>query len=106
MKNLLAAAAVASLLVAASSTGALAFNMNVPKSVMIAAVKAPTVSSAERTFVFPPLTFLSVASDYAARVRSEVVHVFAPGIFSGIGAAYYNALGMPATSAVPELVAI
>jgi hypothetical protein len=32
--------------------------------------------------------------------------VFAPGIISGIGAAYYRALGAPATSAVPEVVAI
>ncbi len=106
MKNLLVAAAAASLLVAASSTGAFAFNMNVPKSVMIAAIQAPTVSSAERTFVFPPLTFLSVAGDYAARIRTEVIDVFAPGIFSGIGAAYHNALGTPATSAVPGLIAI
>ncbi len=105
MKSLLVAAAVASLLVAASSTGASAF-MNVPKSVVVAAMTAPTVSSAERTFVFPPLTFLSVAGDYAARLRAEVINVFAPGIISGIGAAYRQALGAPATSAVPELVAI
>jgi len=106
MKRLLVAATAASLLVAASSTGAFAFNMNVPKSVVLAAMSAPTVSSAERTFVFPPLTFLSVAGDYAARVRTEVINVFAPGIISGIGAAYYRALGAPATSAVPEVVAI
>ena len=71
-------------------SGASAFNMNVPKSVVMAAVSAPTVSSAERTFVFPPLTFLSAAGDYAARVRSEVIDVFAPGIIDGIGAAYYR----------------
>jgi len=106
MKRLLVAAAAASLLFAASSTGAFAFNMNVPKSVVVAAITAPTVSSAERTFVFPPLTFLSVAGDYAARVRTEVINVFAPGIISGIGAAYHRALGAPATSAVPEVVAI
>ena len=106
MKRLLVAAAAASLLVAASSTGALAFNMNVPKSVVMAAVSAPTVSSAERTFVFPPLTFLSAAGDYAARVRSEVIDVFAPGIISGIGAAYQRALGAQGTSAVPDVVAI
>lgn len=104
MKRLLVAAAAASLLVAASSTGAFAFN--VPKSVVMAAVSAPTVSSTERTFVFPPLTFLSAAGDYAARVRTEVIDVFAPGIFSGIGAAYHRALGAPATSAVPDVVAI
>ena len=107
MKRLLVAAAFASLLVAASSTGASAFSMNVPKSVVMAAVSAPTVSSAERTFVFPPLTFLSAAGDYAARVRSEVLDVFAPGIIDGIGAAYYRALGVSTpTSAVPDLVAI
>lgn len=106
MKRLLVAAAAASLLVTASSSGAFAFNMNVPKSVIVAAIAAPTVSSAERTFVFPPLTFLSVAGDYAARVRAEVIDVFAPGIISGIGAAYHRALGAPATSAVPEVVAI
>lgn len=106
MKRLLVAAAAASLLVAASSTGASAFSMNVPKSVVMAAVSAPTVSSAERTFVFPPLTFLSTAGDYAARVRAEVIDVFAPGILSGIGAAYHRALGASATSAVPEVVAI
>ena len=105
MKRLLVATAAASFFIAASSTGAFAF-MNVPKSVVVAAIAAPTVSSAERTFVFPPLTFLSVAGDYAARVRSEVIDVFAPGIFSGIGAAYHRALGAPATSAVPEVVAI
>ncbi|WP_370676426.1 hypothetical protein [Pleomorphomonas sp. PLEO] len=106
MKRLLVTAAAASFLVAASSTGAFAFNMNVPKSVIVAAIEAPTVSSAERTLVFPPLTFLSVAGDYAARVRAEVINVFAPGIISGIGAAYQRALGAPATSAVPEVVAI
>ena len=106
MKRLLVAAACACLLVAASSTGASAFGMNVPKSVVMAAASAPTVSSAERTFVFPPLTFLSVAGDYAARLRAEVIDVFAPGFIGGIGAAYRNALGASATSAVPELVAI
>ena len=107
MKRLLVAAAAASLLVAASSTGAQAFNMNVPKSVVVAALEAPTVSSSERTFVFPPLTFLSAAGDYAARVRSEVIEVFAPGIISGIGAAYHRALGVQApTASVPELIAI
>jgi hypothetical protein len=106
MKRLLVAAAAASLLVAASSTGAFAFNMNVPKSVVMAAISAPTVSSSERTFVFPSLTFLSAAGDYAARVRSEVINVFAPGIISGIGAAYHRALGAPATSAVPDVIAI
>lgn len=107
MKRLLVAAATASLLVAASSTGAYAFNMNVPKSVVVAAVEAPTVSSTERTFVFPPLTFLSTAGDYAARVRADVINVFAPGIISGIGAAYQRALGAPTpTASVPELIAI
>lgn len=106
MKRLLVAAAAASLLMTASSTGASAFSMNVPKSVVVAAIAAPTVSSAERTFVFPPLTFLSVAGDYAARVRSEVISVFAPGIIDGIGTAYRHALGAPASSAVTEIVAI
>ena len=106
MKRLLVAAACACLLVAASSTGASAFGMNVPKSVVMAAASAPTVSYAERTFVFPPLTFLSAAGDYAARIRSEVIDVFAPGLIGGIGAAYRNALGGSATSALPELVAI
>lgn len=106
MKKLLATAAVASLLFAVSSTGVFAFNMNVPKSVVVAAIEAPTISSAERTFVFPPLTFLSVAGDYAAHLRAEMISVFAPGILSGIGAAYHRALGAPATSAIPELVAI
>lgn len=105
MKNLLIAAATATLLVASVSSAS-AFNMNVPKSVMIAAVEAPTVSASERSFAFPPLTFLSVAGDYAARLRTEVIDVFAPGIFAGIGAAYHNALAGPATSAVPELISI
>ena len=106
MKSLLATAAVASLVFAASSTGAFAFNMNVPKSVVIAAIQAPTISSTERTFVFPPLTFLSVAGDYAAHLRAEMINVFAPGIISGIGAAYQHALSESATSAVSDLVAI
>ena len=94
-----------SLLIAVS--GASAFNLNVPKSVMMAAVAAPTVSSTERTLVFPPLTFLSAAGDYAARIRSEEIDVFAPGIINGIGAAYYHALGVSTpTSAVPQVVAI
>jgi hypothetical protein len=106
MKSLLVAVAAASALLAVSASGASAFGMNVPKSVMMAAVAAPTVSSTERTLVFPPLTFLSVAGDYAARLRAEVIDVFAPGLIGGIGAAYRNALGGSATSALPELVAI
>lgn len=106
MKRLLVAAAAASLLMTASTTGAFAFSMNVPKSVVVAAITAPTVSSAERTFAFPPLTFLSVASDYASRVRSEVISVFAPGIIDGIGAAYRNALGGPVNSTVTATLAI
>lgn len=103
MQRLLIAAAVASLLVAASSGGAFAFNMNVPKSVVVAALAAPTTSSAEHSLVFPPLTLLSVANDYAERLRSEVIDVFAPGLIGDIGAAYSRAL---ATSPKPDVVAI
>lgn len=106
MTRPLIAAAAASLLVAASSTGAFAFNMNVPKSVVMTAIAAPTFSSGEQTFVFPPLTLLSVAGDYAARVRAEIIDVFAPGILSGIGTAYHRALGAPVTVAAPGVVSI
>lgn len=103
MQRLLIATAVTSLLVAASSGGAFAFNMNVPKSVVVAALAAPTTSSAERTLAFPPLTLLSIAGDYAERLRSEVIDVFAPGIISNIGAAYSRALS---ASSKPDVVAI
>ncbi len=103
MQRLLIATAAASLLVAASSGGALAFNMNVPKSVVIAALAAPASSSAEHSLVFPPVTFLSIAGDYAARLRSEVIDVFAPGLIENIGAAYSRALS---ASSTPDIVAI
>lgn len=106
MKSLLVTVAAAAVLLGASAGGASAFGMNVPKSVVVAALEAPTVSSAERTFVFPPLTFLSTTADFAARLRSEVIDILAPGIFSGIGAAYHRALGAPATSSVPEVISI
>lgn len=103
MQRLLIAAAVASLLVAASSGGALAFSMNVPKSVVVAALAAPATSSAEHGVVFPPLTFLSIAGDCAERLRSEVIDVFAPGLIGDIGAAYSRAMGI---SPKPDVVAI
>lgn len=103
MQRLLIATAVASLLVANSSGGALAFNMNVPKSVVVAALTAPTTNSAEHSLVFPPLTLLSIAGDYAVRLRSEVIDVFAPGLLGDIGAAYSRALN---ASPRPDVVTI
>lgn len=103
MQRLLIAAAAASLLVTVSSGGALAFNMNVPKSVVVAALAAPTTNSAEHSLVFPPFTLLSIAGDYAERLRFEVINVFAPGIIGNIGTAYYRALN---ASSKPDVVAI
>jgi len=106
MKSLFATVAAATILIGVSVSGASAFGMNVPKSVIVAALEAPTMSSAERSVTFPPLTFLSTTVEFAARVRNNVIDVFAPGILSDIGAAYHRALGAPATSSVAEVIAI
>ncbi len=106
MKSLFAAVVLASALTGLTVGGASAFSMNVPKSVIVAAIEAPTVSSAESTFVFPPLTFLSTTAELAERLRSNVIEIIAPGIFAGIGNAYHQAIGAPATSTVPDIVSI
>ncbi len=106
MKSLFAAVVLATALTGLSVGGASAFGMNVPKSVIVAAIEAPTVSSAERKFSFPPLTFLSTTAELAERLRNNVIEIIAPGIFAGIGNAYHQALGTPATSGVPELISI
>ncbi|WP_237155179.1 hypothetical protein [Oryzibacter oryziterrae] len=92
MKSILFSTVLA-VAVTLGASNANAFNMHVPKAMVVAAIEGSAVVDTRPTGSLQAFTILKVAGDYASFLRQQVIHVMAPSNFAAIGLAIEKVVG-------------